>query len=222
MPPNGEKTMHTAICAFDDRARAERARDSLLDAGFARHDVHIEHKELYGEHAAANDRFDSMEREIALDRGVLASFGHFFASLFGRDHPAGHAETYAGHVERGNYVVVVDAHDAADAERARTLLQGLQAGELNLVPRPGQRPLRDIVGTRQEGLRDEGAGLVERSRESVESDFNEPPAGESPSTQRERAMASGVVSPGTGPDLRDPELGRAPGLRYGDKDKPNG
>ena len=35
-------------------------------------------------------------------------------------------------------------------------------------------------------------------------------------------MATHRVSPTTGPELRDPDLGRAPGLRYGDKDKPNG
>jgi len=33
-------------------------------------------------------------------------------------------------------------------------------------------------------------------------------------------MASNVVSPSTGPDLREPEIERAPGLRYADKDKP--
>jgi hypothetical protein len=35
--------MHTALCTFDDRASAEEARDRLVAAGFARHDVHLEH-----------------------------------------------------------------------------------------------------------------------------------------------------------------------------------
>jgi hypothetical protein len=205
--------MHTAICTFDDRSRAEQARDELVRSGFARHDVHIEHKELHGEHADANDRWDGMEREIAVDRGVLSSFGHFFASLFGRD--TGHAETYSGHVERGSYVLVVDTHDQAQAERARTLLHGMQAGELNVVQRPEQRPLRDIVGMRQEG----GAGMVERSREPYEGATG---TATSSNMESEHALASHRISPSAGPDLRDPDLERAPGLRYADKDKPNG
>jgi hypothetical protein len=36
----------------------------------------------------------------------------------------------------------------------------------------------------------------------------------------ERAMASNRISPTAGPDLRDPEVEHAPGLRYADKDKP--
>ncbi|MEJ8838237.1 hypothetical protein [Ramlibacter sp. AN1133] len=201
--------MHTAICAFDERSRAEQARDELVRSGFARHDVHIEHKELYDEHRDANDRWDGMEREIAVDRGVLSSFGHFFASLFGRD--SGRADTYAQHVERGSYVVVVDAHDEAEAERARTMLNGLQAGDLNVVPRPEQRPLRDIVGMRQGD-----AGMVERNREPYEGTAT------SSNMESEHALASHRLAPTAGPDLRDPDVERAPGLRYSDKDKPNG
>ena len=58
----------------------------------------------------------SAEREVAFDPGVLASYGHFFASLFGLDHPAGHAQTYSEAVRRGNSVVVVDAPDDQQAE----------------------------------------------------------------------------------------------------------
>ena len=36
----------------------------------------------------------------------------------------------------------------------------------------------------------------------------------------ETAVASNAIKPTTGPDLRDPDLERAPGLRYSDKDKP--
>jgi hypothetical protein len=206
--------MHTAICAFDNRAGAEQAMDSLVRSGFARHDVHIEHKELHAESRDANDRWDGMEREIAVDRGVLSSFGHFFASLFGRDNPSGHVDTYAQHVERGSYVVVVDAHDEAEAERARTLLQGMEAGDLNVVHRAEQQPLRDIVGMRQEG-----AGMTERSREPYEGWTN---TATSSDLESEHALASHRLSPTTGPDLREPDVERAPGLRYSDKDKPNG
>jgi hypothetical protein len=40
--------------------------------------------------------------------------------------------------------------------------------------------------------------------------------------ESEHALASHRMTPSAGPDLRDPDLERAPGLRYSDKDKPNG
>ena len=156
--------MHTALCAFDDRGRAEQAVDDLVRAGFARHDVHVEHKDLHARHRDANDRWDGMEREIAVDPGVLSSFGRFFANLFGKDNPEGPIDTYAQHVAQGRYVVVVDGADPAEAERARSVLQGMQPGDLNVVHRREQRLLRDIVGMRQES-----AGRGERSREPYES-----------------------------------------------------
>jgi hypothetical protein len=151
--------MHTTLCAFDDRARAEQARDSLLQSGFALHDVHIEHKHAPAETRDANDAWDGQEREIAVDRGVLSNFGHFFASLLGRDNPSGHADTYSQHVERGAYVVVVDADSEADAQRARGVLHGLQAGHMNVVHRQEQRPLRDIVARRRDPELEHAPGL---------------------------------------------------------------
>jgi hypothetical protein len=208
--------MHTAICAFDDRPRAEQARDKLVRSGFDRDDVHIEHKHASseGHEQTGTDRWDGMEREVAVDRGVLSSFGAFFASLLGRDHPSGHHDTYSRHVDRGGYVVVVDTHDQAEAERARTLLLDLQARDLNVLHRAAQRPLRDIVAMRAGSGT---AGMVERSTQPYEGHANVETA-----LQRERATASGVVSPTTGPDLRAPEVDRAPGLRYSDLDKPLG
>ena len=107
--------MHTIICTFDDKARAREAVDALVRAGFARSDLHIEHRQAATESAAANDNWDSMEREVAVDPPVVTSFGQFFARLFGRDHLGGHGDRYAGHVERGGHVVVADTRDAGEA-----------------------------------------------------------------------------------------------------------
>lgn len=214
--PENERNneMHTAICAFDDRHRAQEAVDTLVRAGFPRHDLHIEHKHGRAEGAGANDRFDGMEREVALDRNVVESFGNFFARLFSRDEGHRHVDTYARHVERGGYVVAVDSSDAAEADRARAMLHDMQAGDLTIVDRRDQQPLRDIVGLRGDGTGTGTAGMVERSREPYE-------GGSSASLgERDRATASNAISPTTRPDLRDPELDRAPGLRYADKDKP--
>ena len=59
---------------------------------------------------------------------------------------------------------------------------------------------------------------MERCREPYEGWSGETPIA------RERAMASHRLDAMTGPALRNPEadLERAPGLRYADKDKPNG
>lgn len=191
--------MHTAICAFDDQGQAEQAVVALTQAGFDRRDLHIEHRGARAGQARANDAWDGLEREVAVDRGVLSSFGHFFTSLFGKDQPSTHADSYAQHVERGAYVVVVDADDEAQARRASSLLGDRQAGHMNVVHRPGQRRLRDIVDRAYDGSASIGATRPDM----------------------ERAMASDVVRPTTGPDLREPDMLRAPGLRYADKDKPD-
>jgi hypothetical protein len=206
--------MHTTICTFDDKTRANDAVDKLVAAGFARHDLHIEHKHGYRDGEEANNQWDGLEREVAVDPHVVTAFGRFFARLFGHDHAGGHVNRYAGHVEHGSYVVVADTHDPAEAQRARAVLEDLQARDLSVVHRADQRPLRDIVATRQDRA-DVQAGMAERSREAYEG------TGAPVSTiERERAMASNAVSPTTAPDLREPELERAPGLRYSDKDKP--
>ncbi|MDB5956034.1 hypothetical protein [Ramlibacter sp.] len=203
--------MHTAICTFDDQARAEQAVASLMGAGFARHDLHIEHKGLGnpGPHSGT-DGWDGMEREVAVDRGRLSSFMQFFGDLFSHVDLSEQVDAYSQHVQGGKYVVVVDTHDQADAERARTLLGGMEARDLNVVHRPALTPLRELVARRGEpGM----AGMTERGSDSYEGAGTGSLAGE-------RAMASNRISATAGPDLRDPEVEHAPGLRYADKDKP--
>ena len=196
--------MHTAICAFDDRARAEEAVDALVRAGFDRSDIHIEHRQ-----ATADGGWKGTQPEEG-DRSALSALGHFFTSLMGADNPSGRADTYSQHVERGGCVVVVDGQDDEAAHRASAVLRGLQAGDLQVVDRSRQRSLREIVGSR-EGV----AGMVERSRETYE-------GGARNALADERAMASHRLDAIGGPALRDPDVTHAPGLRYADKDKPNG
>ena len=211
--------MHTAICAFDSAEQARAAMDALLRAGFSRDDVHIEHEASTAEGLNDHDRHsERLESEVGHDRGVLSSFGAFFASLLGRDHTPGHLDTYTQHVERGSHVVVVDAVDSSEALRASTLLHDLQAADVNVVHRPARPPVRDLVAGREQDDGD-APGMASRSRQT---DASSGSAGESPTArERERAVASPhVVSPVAGPSLRDPETEHAPGLRYADKDKP--
>jgi hypothetical protein len=201
--------MHTAICSFDDHATAQRAVDRLLQSGFDRHDVHIEHRHAHGDGTHdKNDRWDGLEREVAVSRSALASFGRFFASLFGQDNPSGHTDTYSQHVERGGYVVVVDGHSDADAVRAQSLMREMEAGNLNTVYRQGQRPLRDIVAERGTAGT---AGMVDRSSQPYESTQNN-----AANLDRDRAMAADR-RPARAVDPSE-DVTHVPGLRYSDRD----
>lgn len=203
--------MHTAICSFDERATAEQAVDRLVQSGFDRRDVHVEHRPVTSEGDNGEASRDSMERQAAVDRSILGSFGAFFASLFGRDQPESHVDTWSQAVERGSFVVVVDGHDEADARRAQQIMHALEARGAQVVQRAGQPPLRDLVGAR-----DEPAGRAERSRKAYEAEGEATGAPEV-----DHAMAAGTM--GGSPTLgarNDPDLVRPPGLRYADKDKP--
>lgn len=227
--------MHTAICTFENAADAQRAVDRLVQSGFEPDDVHLEYRHpdgtpmregqaagsaqeplMHGEPAApgqANDNWDSMEREIAMDPSRLKRLGHFFERLFGRDEGAGHAASYQGAVERGLSVVIVDARDEEEADRAQALLHGMEARDMNLVERAGRRPLRDVVGERQAADMEQQFGTA-RSDMGPSHNVDLRREGEFP---RERAMASqgwgeqrklDIVEedqPIASPDLRTPE-----------------
>jgi hypothetical protein len=135
--------MQTLISVFDDRATARRAIERLVEAGFARTDLHLQEPEgletetaMAAAESEAQDRaigkmaMNSAEREVAVDRGVLESIGNFFASLMGKDHDR-HAGAYSEAVRRGKSVVVVDAKDDHEAETAASMLHQLGAVDVN-------------------------------------------------------------------------------------------
>lgn len=209
--------MHTAICSFKDRATAERALERLAAAGIAREDMHLACSQVDGtltrtgegaaplDKPAPNDAWDGLEREVAVDRSVLESFGHFFASLLGQDNPSGHADTYSQHVERGAAVVVVDARDEEQARLARRLMAEFEASDLNVLPRGDRRPLRDIVGERQ-------ASGLERSFGTARSEMAQGARGRQDSVEEDRAMAAARAGERAGAEDREVG-GERPGLR---------
>ena len=183
---HGDSNMHTVISAFDDKAQAQRSIDRLVELGVRRGDIHIEHRGLHAGPA-------------------LQAFGAFFASLLGQDQPSGRADRYTGAVESGRHVVVLDALDEGQAERAATLLGEMGGEGTDTLYRPLLRPLRDIVAVRGV-LADQAARRFERRDARPESQED----------QRERAFARGEQRQ---LDLRDPDDARhAPGLRYADRD----
>lgn len=133
--------MHTAICSFEDRAKAEEAADRLVQSGFDRREVHVEHRHADGTPAGEPG---GGERR---DHDVVAKFS-FFERLFGAGRHARHAETYRGAVDKGLYVVVVEAGEPERAERAQQILHGLNPSDLDVVHRAGERPLHEVVAER--------------------------------------------------------------------------
>jgi hypothetical protein len=130
--------MHTAICTFEERTLAEQAVERLVQAGFARQDIHLEQRHPDG---------SPMEQR---DHDVVGKFS-FFERLFGAGKHAPHADSYSQAVERGLYVVLVEHEDEAEAERAQNVLHGMEARDVNLLHRAGQPPLRDVVTQREAG-----------------------------------------------------------------------
>jgi hypothetical protein len=193
--------MHTAICTFEDRALAEQAVDRLVQSGFDRREVHLEHR-----HPDGTPMPEHRERD------VVGKFS-FFERLFGAGKHAPHADRYASAVERGLYVVLVEGRDELEAERAQNVMHGLEAGDVNLVHRAGERPLREVVAERGQGI-DTG-----RTVGTARSEMGE---GEVVPPERERAMASQgwgeqrkleVVPddrPIASPDLRPQDEGEKP------------
>jgi len=129
--------MHTAICTFEDRSLAEQAVDRLVQAGFSRRDIHLEQRHP-----------DGSPMEERRDDDVVGKFS-FFERLFGAGRHAPHAQAYDSALQRGLYVVLVEHQEEAEAERAQGVLHGMEARDLNVVHRAGERPLREVVGERQ-------------------------------------------------------------------------
>ena len=130
--------MQTLISAFDDRANARRAVDRLVQSGFSRADVHLhadgqapQVSDFEGVRRLGDQPLGTAEREIALDRGVLESLGHFFVSLFGEDRGEKAAGTYGGAVKRGHSVLTVHASNDQEAESAAVILHECGATEVN-------------------------------------------------------------------------------------------
>jgi hypothetical protein len=212
--------MHTAICTFENHAEADRAVERLLQSGFARDDVHLEHRHadgtpvqgyedghaasadgstppMHGEPAApgqANDQWDGLEREVAMDSRVVRRLGHFFERLFGADDATtGHAASYQGAVDKGHCVVIVDARSDEEAERAQSILHGMNPADMNLFQRVGQRPLRDIIAERQGASNMEQRFGTARADMAPSHNMDVRREGEFPreqSREPERAMAS--------------------------------
>jgi hypothetical protein len=167
--------MQTLISVFKDRGDVRRAVQRLLQDGFAQDDLHLkESGEVRAERTEADPKdleagdaaMASAEREVAVDRNVLDSLGHFFVSLFGQDRGEKHADTYGREMRRGNSVLVVDARNDQEAESAAVILHDCGAVDVDDQHREDTEPaLREVVGkrpVRNESLLADRAGQVSK------------------------------------------------------------
>jgi hypothetical protein len=133
-------------------------------------------------------------------------------------------DAYTSAVERGLYVVIVEGRDEAEAERAQDVLHGMEASDLNLLRRTGERRLRDVVAERQ-ALADSEGGMGTGARgHGVRRQADVRREGESSRRARAgarhglarlgRAAHAGSGAPGEQRPIASPDLPRT------DSDKP--
>lgn len=125
--------MQTVIGAFDTYAQAQKAEQRLIRDGFDRGDVTIEPGDPTQKAVPGTVHGDGGRG----DNEPQGKIGHFFAELFGTsDMHRHHSETYQEAVRRGSFVVVVDAENDAQAEKAALNLH--EAGAIDVDERAQQ------------------------------------------------------------------------------------
>jgi hypothetical protein len=122
--------MQTVVSVFETRQAAERAVDRLLQAGFEINRVHRHEGAAPANTAAAASPGSTGKGDFDADRGLPSSIGHFFASVFGQDPPAGYADRYVELVRRGHSVVVIQSADDEESDRATTIVRELGASHI--------------------------------------------------------------------------------------------
>jgi stress response protein YsnF len=129
--------MQTVIGAFEDRQQAEQAVQRLVQMGIDRQDVHVEQKDQ----PAGTPQTKTSKTDISAGGGGEEHRG-FFARLFGMDDDDAdggyreHVDTFGEAVHRGTSIVVVDAVDDQQAEKAATCLH--EAGAIDIDERATQ------------------------------------------------------------------------------------
>jgi uncharacterized protein (TIGR02271 family) len=103
----------TVIAAFDRPEAAEDARDALLENGFTRAQVRVSSEDAIESEARSDNRTSSKQ-----------SLGQKIAHFFGLDDDEA-TYSYSEAVRRGSSVVVVDAEDEEEAQRATDVIARL-------------------------------------------------------------------------------------------------
>ena len=140
--------MKILISVFENSRAAHSAFDRLLEAGFQRDDVHLQEDLAQGNIAVSA----AASTHAHTERGVLSSIGRFFASLFGQDPPIGYVDRYSDAIWHGHPVIVVEAKDEDEANRASAMLRECGAYDIDELPR--WRGAAATAGASAKGHRD--------------------------------------------------------------------
>ena len=137
--------MYTVIGAFDDRQSAQRTLDTLVARGFPRDRVDLQAGPATPDPAASITSRGAASGSVEDGNdGLLARMRHSFASLFGSEE--GEVGRYSEAIRRGGSVVVVDATDETQAERAAELMRAL-GGTIDLFERNEGKPTAGASAT---------------------------------------------------------------------------
>lgn len=153
--------MYTVIGAFDDRQSAQATVDTLLQQGIPRTSIDVQ---------STPDTLDSTASSVPRretggtagrdggDEGFFAGVRHFFSSLFGNEEDA-QVGLYSEAIRRGSTIVVVDAVDESQADRAAQLMRD-QGGTIDLDERSAAWRAQGASGTEHRGVEGGTAGAM--------------------------------------------------------------
>lgn len=112
---------HTLVAVFDNRSDAQKALEDLVASGFTRQEVRLSEGDPAGQSSLSSSTTTAAGTH-GTDEGIGASFKHFFSDLFGTDR-SDHAQMYSEAVNRGHYVLTLNAASEPEVERAADIVE---------------------------------------------------------------------------------------------------
>src|SRR3981081_185905 len=110
---------NTVIAVYDNYANAQSAMSELLQCGFSRNDIQLSPSD-----ENPDARQSALRSDDPNDQGSTGGWGigKFFRSLFGTgdsdENHRQHADIYSEAVRRGSYLVIIDAANQEQRDRA--------------------------------------------------------------------------------------------------------
>jgi uncharacterized protein (TIGR02271 family) len=150
----------TVVGVFDSYSQAEQALSELTRSGIARDRIEITANESA---LATHDASGATRASRDADEGFMERIGSFFRSLFGGD-DADDARYYSEAVRRGGAVVIVDAANSDEADRAADVMD--DCGALNVDERSKEWTQSGWAGSPQRASSLAGSD-VKQGREAV-------------------------------------------------------
>ena len=153
----------TIVGLFEDQRTAQAVLDELISNGFTRDQVHLESKSSYAGDAAAGGAALT-GRAPAENRG---GFMGWLDSLFGGDEYDEHATRYGQAVDRGGYIVAVDAEEG-NRDRIVDILNAHGAIDVDEHAAKHGYGMTSDVNTDAAAVSNKGAGSIPVVQEELQ------------------------------------------------------